>query len=229
MNLDPILAFIRSHEAPKGYDQVWGGIRREHLPPKPLTRMTVREVLRWQDSIDPLYRSEAAGAYQVMEDTLRANLTASGLSPDELFDAAAQDRVAVYLMRHRGLDAYLAGHMTVEQFCNSLAKEWASLPVVTPVRRSVKGKTWIVPAGASYYSGDGLNKALTPIGPFLAAVKAIKASAPAKARRPPAARSAPPAAKAVGIGAALALLGAAIWSWACSVPLLSSLISSCGG
>lgn len=174
MNLAPLLSFIRKHEAPKGYDQVWGGIRRQHLPPKPLSTMTVREVLAWQNKIDPLYNSEAAGAYQVMEDTLRANYAAAGLGLDDLFDVSTQDRFATYLLRHRGLDAYMAGRMTAEAFANSLAKEWASLPVVTPIRRAGGGRTWIVPAGASYYAGDGFNKALTPVKPFMDVVRAVR-------------------------------------------------------
>lgn len=216
MNLQPLLAFIRSHEAPKGYNQVWSGIKKQHLPPRPLTQMTIREILRWQDSIDALYRSEAAGAYQFMEDTLRAQFALAGLGLDQVFDADAQDQLAIHLMRGRGLNAYVSGHMTAEQFSNSLAKEWASLPVVTPVRRTAKDKSWVVPAGASYYSGDGLNAALTPVGPFLAAVRAIKASgATTKPKAPPTAtpphRPANPAPAVSLIGIALAAL--AYW-WA---------------
>lgn len=208
MNLQPLLAFIRSHEAPKGYDQLWGRIARKHYPPKPITQMTVRQILTWQDSIDPLYQSEASGAYQIMEDTLRA-LTASGkVSPDQLFDVNTQDDLAVHLMRGRGLDAYVAGHMTAEQFANSLAKEWASLPVVTPVRRTANGRSWVVPAGASYYSGDGLNHALTPVAPFLAAVKAIRTTkTPAKPQSQPTAR---PTGKQVAIGGGIAAILAAL-------------------
>lgn len=220
MNTQPILAFIRSHEAPKGYDQVWSGIKKQHLPPRPLTTMTIREILKWQDSIDALYRSEAAGAYQFMEDTLRAQFSQAGLGLDQVFDADAQDQLAIHLMRGRGLNAYISGHMTAEQFANSLAKEWASLPVVTPVRRTVKDKSWVVPAGASYYSGDGLNQALTPVAPFLAVVRAIKGAAPAKPQKPP---PPPPAssvpdettggARKLGIGALVAVAFSALAYW----------------
>jgi hypothetical protein len=58
--------------------------------------------------------------------------------------------------------------MTAEAFANSLAKEWASLPVVTGKKK-----------GQSYYSGDGLNKALVNVEPFLAAVRAARDGAPA--------------------------------------------------
>lgn len=215
MSLEPLLKFIRDHESRGDYNAIWGGIRSVDRPPQPLTKMTVREILRWQDRIDARYRSEAAGAYQVLEDTLRANVTAAGLSVDEKFDAGAQDRFAVHLLRYRGLDAYIAGHMTPEQFANSLAKEWASLPVVTPVTRRANGKTWVVPAGTSYYSGDGLNKALTPVAPFLAAVRAVARPVP------PAPPSGIPTGKkpgpGFGLGAVVAFLlagaGVAVTEW----------------
>jgi len=161
--LEPLLSFIRGLEAPKGYDQVWGGIRKGDLPPKPLTTMTVEEVLAWQDSIDPQYRSEAAGAYQILEDTLRGLARSLNLTGKELFNEAIQDRLAEELMKGRGLALYLAGTISAEEFCNRLAREWASLPLVSGSRK-----------GQSYYGGDGLNRALTTAAKFLDIVLTIK-------------------------------------------------------
>ncbi|WP_226779019.1 D-Ala-D-Ala carboxypeptidase family metallohydrolase [Oceaniglobus trochenteri] len=124
------LDLIRSVEAPGGYDQVYGGIAPQDLPPKPLTQMTVAEVLNWQDRIDGKYNSEAAGGYQIMEDTLRDLVRSEGLTGGELFDAAMQDRLAIALMRRRGLDDFLAGTISAETFGNNLALEWAGLPRV---------------------------------------------------------------------------------------------------
>ncbi len=176
MNVGPLLAFIRDHESNDNYDIVWAGIRPEHRPPKRLTTMTIREVLAWQESIDALYRSEAAGAYQILEDTLRGLYRAAGLTADSLFDRANQDKLAIALLKRRGLDNFVQGFTSVNNFCNELAKEWASLPVVTNVNRKQGAREWVVPAGASYYAGDGLNAARTNIAPFLAAVKAIRAT-----------------------------------------------------
>ncbi len=163
MNVRPLLDFIRSHEAPKGYGQVWGGIRPAHRPKRPLETMTVQQVLDWQDSIDRLYRSEAAGGYQVLEDTLRDHYRKAGLSPTDVFDAATQDRFAVYLLKRRGLDDYVAGVLTAEDFANRLAREWASLPLVSGPNR-----------GRSYYAGDGLNRSLTTADEFLRVVRAVR-------------------------------------------------------
>jgi len=163
MSLIPLLDFIAKHESGGNYNIVWGGINRKHRPPKPLTNMTIGEVLGWQDSIDRLYQSEAAGKYQIMEDTLRTLYKEAGMTGNSLFDEKGQDQLATALLRRRGLDKYLSGHMSVEEFCNNLAKEWASLPVVSGPKK-----------GKSYYAGDGLNKALIDVQPFIEAVKAIK-------------------------------------------------------
>lgn len=163
MAVKDLLRFIGRIEAPKGYDQVWGGIRSADLPPKPLTTMTVREVLAWQDRIDPRYRSEAAGRYQILEDTLRGLYAEAGLTLDSLFDEAGQDALATQLLRRRGLKRYLAGEIPAEVFANNLAHEWASLPLVSGPK-----------VGRSVYAGDGMNKSLVSVNDFLAAVRAVK-------------------------------------------------------
>jgi muramidase (phage lysozyme) len=168
MTTKALLDFIAEHESRGDYNTVWGGIAARHRPKRPLTTMTIAEVLAWQDSIDPLYRSEAAGKYQIMEDTLRGLYVEAGLGAKALFDEDNQDRLAEALLRRRGLGLYRSGAMTAEAFANSLAKEWASLPVVTGKKK-----------GQSYYSGDGLNKALVNVEPFLAAVRAARDGAPA--------------------------------------------------
>ena len=157
-----LLDFIAKFESRGNYNIVWGGIRKQHQPPKPLVEMTVREVLAWQDRIDPLYMSEAAGKYQIMEDTLRGLYFEAGVSLDDLYDENTQDTLAIALLRRRGLDDFLALKITGQKFANSLAKEWASLPVVSGPKQ-----------GRSYYAGDGLNKAHASVKDFMAAVMSI--------------------------------------------------------
>lgn len=170
MNVEPLLAFIRKPESRGDYDVVWGRIKAQHKPPKNPTEMTIREVLAWQDSIDLLYQSEAAGAYQFMEDTLRDIVTKAGCTLDDRFNEKTQDKLATYLLRRRGLDQYLDGTLSLEDFCNNLAKEWASLPVVTATQGA---KRWLKP-GQSYYEGDGLNKSHVSVAAFKDAVRSIK-------------------------------------------------------
>lgn len=151
-----LLDFIGDIEAPEGYDQVWGKIQSADQPPRPLTQMSINEVLAWQDSIDPKYNSEAAGRYQIMEDTLRGLKRNLKLSGNERFDSAMQDRLAIGLMQEKGLDQFLAGRISVEQFGNGLSGVWAALPKVSGPN-----------AGRSTYAGDGQNKALTSTDKFM--------------------------------------------------------------
>lgn len=170
-----LLDFIAEHESEttarklgiSAYNVVWGGIKKADWPPKPLTEMTIGQVLAWQDRIDPRYRSEAAGRYQILEDTLRGLYEEAGLTMGDRFDKAGQDRLAEALLRRRGLAQYRTGAISAHTFANNLAKEWASLPCVTGPKK-----------GRSYYSGDGLNAALVDVEPFLAAVRACSSNEP---------------------------------------------------
>lgn len=165
----PLLDYIAKHESAGDYNAVWGKIERRHRPPRKLTAMTVGEVLSWQDSIDPLYMSEAAGRYQFLEDTLRDIYGPAGVKLEDLFNDWAQDRLALHLLRRRGLKAYLRGEITPETFCTNLAHEWASLPYVTGSKK-----------GQSAYGGDGLNKAHADPDEFLRVVCDLTGAPPAR-------------------------------------------------
>ena len=165
--LSGLLNLIGGVEAPQGYDQVYGGIRSADQPPKPLTSMTVNEVLAWQDSIDARYPSEAAGRYQVMEDTLRGLVRSGQVSGNARFDRNTQDNIAVILMKRRGLDDYQTGRISADKFAQKLSQEWASLPAITVDK---KGRT---ATGQSYYAGDGLNRSHVAIDTILSAVRSI--------------------------------------------------------
>lgn len=136
------------------YDVIYGGIRPEHYPPKPVTQMTVGEVLDWQDSIDPYYDSEATGALQVMEDTLRGLVKRGAANPDDTFNAETQDNLAIELMREKGLDKWESGKITSEEFGTNLARVWASLPVMTNTY-DAKGRP--IGPGDAVYGGVGSN------------------------------------------------------------------------
>lgn len=162
-----LLALIGSVEAPKGYDQVYGGISRRDQPPRPLTTMTVDEVLAWQDSIDPRYQSEAAGRYQVLEDTLRGLRDSGQVSGSALFNARTQDHIGNILLERRGLSDFRAGRISQTQFGQNLSQEWASLPALT---RDRSGRT---ATGQSYYAGDGLNRAHVTISRITDALRSL--------------------------------------------------------
>lgn len=157
---------VAAQGAASPYDVVWSGIRAEDRPRR-LTALTVGRVLWWQDLIDARYMSEAAGAYQVMEDTLRGLVRDGAVSETALFDAAGQDAVALALLDRRGWTRCEAGEITPEEFADQLAREWASLPVT----RDQKGAKRAVKRGQSFYAGDGLNKAHASPDTVLAAIR----------------------------------------------------------
>jgi len=162
---------VNSQGVQSAYQVVYGGIASGDRPTVALTRMTVAEVLAWQDSIDSRYLSEAAGAYQVMEDTLRDLVKAGKVDPEAVFNKATQDAVAKLLMERRGLSKFVAGEISAKDFAANLAREWASFPVV----RDQQGAHQKVARGQSYFAGDNLNKAHADVDEFLEVIEGVLA------------------------------------------------------
>lgn len=170
-----LLDYIGKYESKNDFNAIVWLVKRHRYPPKPVTQMTIGEVLDWQDSIDRFQNSEAVGAFQIMEDTLRGLYREAGLTRAHVFDRENQYLLGEALLRRRGLNAYLVGSIPTERFCNNLAKEWASLPVVSEIRRpGPKGVARTLQPGQSYYAGDGLNKAHAKVPAFIEAVRAVR-------------------------------------------------------
>jgi len=146
-----MLDFIGAIEGPAGYDDYYRGVSSS--PPRPLTSMSIREVLAWQDSIDASSRSEAAGRYQIMEDTLRELVIAKGIDQNRRFDGATQDELAVLLLKRRGWDTSRTDYVKIG---NSIAHEWAALPLCSGIK-----------TGKSAYDGLAGNSALTTCEAYL--------------------------------------------------------------
>lgn len=156
--LAPILDLIAEAEGTDrllGYDTWYSGISSFDLPTTPLTQLTIGEVLEAQERIDSRYISEAAGRYQIIEDTLRGYnndtssgpgnplYTRAGLSTSSLFNPVNQDKLATVLMEYDGLNEWLEGSISDTTFLNRLAGTWAGLPQVSGPN-----------AGLSVYEGD---------------------------------------------------------------------------
>jgi hypothetical protein len=149
-----LLDFIGSKEAPKGYDTVYAN-RMDRMP-KPLTQMTMKEILdqgRWRTKT---FGSSACGRYQFMDATLRDLADELDLKAGDIFTPDYQDRLGLHLLRRRGYDKWIKGTLSDGAFMLNLAKEWASFPVPY----TVKGGSRAVSRGQSFYAGDGLNKSL---------------------------------------------------------------------
>ncbi|MGF3026501.1 hypothetical protein ACQVP2_27220 [Methylobacterium aquaticum] len=149
-----LLDFIASKEAPRGYGTVYGNNQAKLA--KPLTSMTLAEVIAAGPGWTRSFGSSASGRYQFMKATLEGLRDELGLTGREVFGPDLQDRLAYHLLKRRGYGAFMAGSLSVSGFGLELAQEWASFPVLAPT----KGRRRAVSRGQSYYAGDGLNKAL---------------------------------------------------------------------
>jgi muramidase (phage lysozyme) len=154
----PILAAIRISELstaePRGYDIVYGGIPDYQKPPRPITQMTVDDVLIWQESILPT-TSTAAGAYQFIYSTLKDLVDNKRVVPRSArMDAATQDRLALALMLRK--TEWQAGQLSDEDFGYGLARVWASLPVMKVGVKLSNDRTSTTVNNA-YYGGVGPN------------------------------------------------------------------------
>lgn len=162
-----LLDMIGRHESRGDYNVVYGGSKIQ--PPRPITTMTVGEVMAYQQrSIDAGSASSAVGKYQTLRRTLGDAVSAGVVSLDEPYDPGAQDRVGMYLLNRRGLQDYQSGRISEATFAQNLSKEWASLPAFT---RDRQGRS---ATGQSYYAGDGLNRALTTKEAVLASIRGLK-------------------------------------------------------
>lgn len=139
---------------PEAYDVIYG--HKQGKLPKPLTSMTLDEVVAAQALWSKHHGSSAAGRYQFMRATMRELMKELGLKGSQKLDGDLQDRLAYHLLKRRGYEQFVTGKLSLDAFANNLAKEWASFPVLT----AIKGAHRQLAVGQSYYAGDGLNKAL---------------------------------------------------------------------
>ena len=153
-----LLDFIGGKEAPRGYDTVFGN--RMAQMPKPLTTMTVDEVITQGKWRTDTFGSSAAGRYQFMRNTLTSLKQTERLTGREVMTPALQDRLGYALLLRRGYAKFMAGQLSVAGFGLGLAQEWASFPVLA----ATKGAHRQVQRGQTYYLGDGLNKVLATAG-----------------------------------------------------------------
>lgn len=119
--------------------------------PKPPTEMTVGEVLQWQreELADPKNSDRidvtAIGKYQIINKTLKGLVDSAGVSMSDKFDAETQDKLYMELLKGAGLNDYMDGTISKDEFAHNISKVWAGLP------KDESGK--------SYYGKDGFNKA----------------------------------------------------------------------
>lgn len=142
---------------------------------KSITKSTIEEVMQRQldDSyIDPNGNTVskprdffAVGRYQFIPETLQRVFKSAKrkglLTKDDLFDSKAQDiLLKETLLEKENLKKLIEGRRGNQDTIKTnamkeMAKIWASLPVPEDTKKGTK----TIKKGASYYSGDGVNKA----------------------------------------------------------------------
>ena len=106
----------------------------------------------------------AIGRYQFLDDTLDGLVERMGLSGNEHFTPALQDRMALQLARDAGMDDWIGGRIADERFAENLSQVWAGLP------RDGSNE--------SYYAGIQGNRAIADWNTVLAALRGIRAGRP---------------------------------------------------
>ncbi len=165
-----LLDFIGFYESNNNYNAFYGNTKNQTNPE--ITAMSVSQVQTFQDKLrNANDTSSATGKYQFMYDTLGDLIRQKKVARSEIFSNSIQDKLAVDLLLRRSLKAFLNNSISENKFALNLSKEWASLPVPFNTTGH-KGRK--INEGQSYYAGDGINKALVPLGPFLDAIRKIK-------------------------------------------------------
>ena len=105
-----------------------GGDRNMDLTSKSIAEVRALQRGMLNNQKGNTLRSSAVGRYQMMGYTLDDALKQGIIKPDDKFDAATQDKLALWKMQQRGLGDVDRGRMSKDQYANNLAREWASLP-----------------------------------------------------------------------------------------------------
>ena len=105
----------------------------------------------------------AMGRYQIQMRTASEVLKNAGIDTSSFkFDQAGQDKIFELLLKRRGIDDFMSGKISEDQFAKNLSMEWAALPQDA--------------SGRGYYDGVGTNKSLTSYSSVMGQLSALKGS-----------------------------------------------------
>lgn len=138
-----LLDLIAKPESGGRYDSVYPGRRRPEI-----LNMTLNELYADMRKRARQSGSSASGRYQYIRKTLIGVAKSMGLNPKTTkFTPEVQDQIVIYHLRlNHGLDRWMRGKTSDEDFLKRLSKTWAGLPKDM--------------SGQSYYAGDKIgNKA----------------------------------------------------------------------
>ena len=127
----PFLELVGAIEAPRGYDAITG--YAPFRPDRPITQMTISEVMAWQDRIRAAgAEATAVGRFQFLRDTLEFLTRSYEVPQDTVLDRRTQDYLARVLLHRCG---FYDPDRPVPALGDCLAGTWAALPLLTGERR----------------------------------------------------------------------------------------------
>lgn len=157
-------------KAESAYDVVLGH-GKFGVPEKQLSKMTLKEVIKFQEDliansrgelggVDKTKGSSAVGKYQIMRDNLTNWIKRGEFKEDDLFNKETQDAMFDLLLEYTGYSKWEKNQITDDEFKNNLANIWASLPTTTgeSAHKQRVGKT---PLSFEQIRGGGSPKATT--------------------------------------------------------------------
>ncbi len=131
-----VLDLIAAAESGGNYDAWHGNAGQRDVD---LSGSAVNEVRELQADLVRSTGGSAIGRYQFLDDTLVTLMGRLGLSGTERFTPQLQDRLALQLARDAGLDRWLAGTLSDDQFGKNLSLIWAGLPLDASNRSAYEG------------------------------------------------------------------------------------------
>lgn len=142
----PFLELVGAIEAPVGYDAITG--YAPFRPDRPITQMTIGQVLDWQESIQVAgAEATAVGKFQFIRDTLEFLTRTYDVPHETVLDRRTQDYLARVLLHRCG---FYEPDAPIPELGDCLAGTWAALPLLSGKKR-----------GQSRYEGKANNHART--------------------------------------------------------------------
>jgi conjugal transfer mating pair stabilization protein TraG len=154
------LDLIAVPESRGNYNAWYGNAEQDRVD---LAGLTVNEVRDLQTDLVRSGGGSAIGRYQLLDDTLDGLTDRMGLSGNERFTPALQDRMALVLARDVGMEGWIGGRISDEHFARNLSEIWAGLP------RDASNE--------SYYEGVQGNRATVDWNVVIDSLRGIRSNA----------------------------------------------------
>ena len=152
MNTGGLASFIGNLESGNDYTKMVGGAQDASVLNKTIDQLMSEKGGQF-----------AMGRYQIQMRTAAEVLKNAGIDTSSFkFDQAGQDKIFELLLKRRGIDDFMSGKISKDEFAKNLSMEWAALPQDA--------------SGRGYYDGVGSNKSLTSFSSVMGQLDSLKQS-----------------------------------------------------